>query len=292
MSFQSQEESVYGGEPFELYRFTMGNSAWTFTSSETPKTFFGDIYAPETISHSAVAVDNDVFSGQIQVTLPLQHEITKDFVSGMPAFPMWVSIWKQHEGLADDQAQLIRKGRILKVDHDEQAKLTVRPNLASMRTKGPNPIYQGSCNWILYSPSCGASKYWIDLTVDAYHPDDGTIIFFADQSAPPISNIDSYTLASLHVYPYKLPKLAGGIIKHPATGEMLRILEHSYENKYGVNCIKLERPFVSPVANGDLLSVTKGCDRIISHCKFWGRLQTYMGFPRFNARNPFREGIR
>lgn len=290
MSFQTQEESVYGGEPFELYRFTMGTSSWTFTSAETPKTFIGEIYAPETISHSAISVDNDVFSGQIQVTLPLQHELTKDFISGMPVYPMWVSIWKQHEGLADDQAQLIRKGRILKVDHDDQAKLTVRPNLASMRTKGPGVVYQSACNWILYSPPCGAVKTWLSLQIDAYHPDDGSILFYADQGLPPDQNLDSWSLANS--FEYKRPTLTGGMLQHPTTGEMVRVLRHGYQNLSGLNSLQLERPFISPVANGDLVMAAKGCDRIIPHCRAYGRLQSFMGWPRFNARNPFRDGIR
>lgn len=289
MTFKSQEESVYGGEPFELYRFTMGTSVWTFTSAESPKTFFGEIFAPETISHSSISVNEDVFSGQLEVTLPLQHEITKDFVSGMPAFPMWVSIWKQHEGLGDDQAQLIRKGRILKVDHDEQAKLTVRPNLASMRTKGPGPIYQMPCNWILYSPPCGAVKNWLPLQIDTYDPGDGRILFYANQSAPPDDNLDSYSLANS--FGYKRPTLTGGMLQHPATGEMVRVLKHGYQNMQGLNYLNLERPFITPIANGDLVQAAKGCDRIIQHCRAYGRLQSFMGFPRFRPRNPFREGV-
>lgn len=159
-----------------------------------------------------------------------------------------------------------------------------------MRTKGPGPIYQSLCNWIVYSPPCGAVKNWLQLQIDTYHPDDGSILFYADQSASPADNLDAYTLTK--TYEYKHPTLTGGALKHPVTGEMVRVLKHGYQNLTGLNSLSLERPFITPIANSDLVQALKGCDRILPHCRAYGRLESFFGFPRFNSRNPFRQGIR
>jgi hypothetical protein len=120
MSFDSMERSTYGGQPYELYRFVMGTTVWCYTSSQTIKTFQGEYYLPETISHTAVEQNTDVFSGQIEVTLPLQHVVAKGFINSAPPAPMWLTIWKNHEGLGAEEAQIVRKGRVLKATHEQQ----------------------------------------------------------------------------------------------------------------------------------------------------------------------------
>ena len=105
-----------------------------------------------------------------------------------------------------------------------------------------------------------------------------------------MDNLDAYTLTK--TYEYKHPTLTGGALKHPVTGEMVRVLKHGYQNLTGLNSPSLERPFITPIANGDLVQALKGCDRILPHCRAYGRLESFFGFPRFNSRNPFRQGIR
>lgn len=289
MSFDSMEVSIDGARPYELYRFTMGAFSWAYTSAQTAKTFQGETYTPETISRSSLSVDDDVYSGQMTITIPLQHTLVSQFIGGLPTAPMWVTVWKQHEGLTDGEAQLVRKGRVLKLDHDEQAKMTIRPNLSSMRSKGPDPIYQNLCNWILYSSQCGASINWIPLVIDTYDPSDGSILFYADQSDPATDNLDSWSLANS--FGYKHPTLMGGMLKHQTTGELVKVVKHAYQNLSGLNYLNLERPFVSTVTNGMTVLAAKGCDRIMNNCRFYGRLSSFMGFPRFRERNPFIDGV-
>ncbi len=296
MSFDSMERSAYGGKPYELYRFVMGTTVWCYTSSQTIKTFNGEFYLPETISHTAVEQNTDVFSGQIEVVLPLQHVVAKGFVNSAPPAPMWLTIWKNHEGIADNEAQIVRKGRVLKATHEQTVKLIVRPSLSSSRTKGPAPIYQGACNWHLYSSACGATINWITLSVYdiGSQPTSDSFYFLADPAAAPAVNLDAYALKNN--FGYRMPTLAGGILQNPLTGEMVRISRHISERVGSPvlvqNSLTLEVPLSTPIANGDTFYVTKGCDKTLNNCRFWGRLQSYMGFPRFRGRDPFKQGIR
>lgn len=295
MSFDSMERSTYGGQPYELYRFVMGTTVWCYTSSQTIKAFQGEYYLPETISHTAVEQNTDVFSGQIEVTLPLQHVVAKGFINYAPPAPMWLTIWKNHEGLTADEAQIVRKGRVLKATHEQNVKLVVRPSLSSTRTKGPAPIYQGACNWHLYSPACGATINWITLTVFdiGSMPTSDFFYFLADPTEDPSVNLDAYALKNS--FGYRMPTLAGGLLQNPLTGEMVRISRHTSEHDgppLSTNSLQLEVPLSTPIANGDTFYVTKGCDKTLNHCRFWGRLQSYMGFPRFRGRDPFKQGIR
>lgn len=158
MTFAARETSIYLGVPVELYQFTTGDNIWRFTGADELKTNSGVLYTPEAIMHTEPSQGTELKSGMLTVTVPLGNAVANQFLPYMPNTPMFLTIFRTHDGDPDAQTVTYWQGKVSKADFKDICELTCEPEQALLKRTVPNARYQPQCNNVLYSTRCGVNK--------------------------------------------------------------------------------------------------------------------------------------
>lgn len=277
MSFDSLESSTYGSAPFELYRFSMGTQTWCLTSGEEPRVYINQTYAPDFIERTEIEHNQESNSGSIEVTIPLGSELAKEFISFVPPLPMWLTVFAGHDG--DPDVVIRFKGRVQSAKFGDECVLTVESGTSAIRKKIPPMVYQQSCNRMHYSSACGANLAANSWTVKVAQINGFEIV--VDHSASESFDFIAYwNFAFSHFTEVECPRVSWGVAQS-ADGRRMMISKQSAWDTF-----ELKAP-IAGLQVGDILTVSRGCRRTLTHCQFFGRTQSYMGFDLMPQTNPF-----
>ena len=281
MSFDGLQTSRYLGEPYELYRFVSGTIVWQITSGEVERTHpTHGLFTPEVVHRTEIAQHQETNAGEIQVMLPLSSSIAQEFIVGVPANPIWLTIFAGHDG--DSEIVTRFRGEVAKATFEEECTLVVQPETVALRKKVPGPVYQQACNRVLYSPDCGANMAANSWTVKVLSVAADGVTVSVDTGAPESAAYVAYwgTNWSASADTAGPPSLAWGFAQD-ADGHRMMIGSHPSANAFVL------KTRLYGLAAGSVLTVVRGCRRTVKHCFFHGRLTNFMGFDRFPAKNPF-----
>jgi len=158
MSFNGQETSRDSGRPFELYRFTTEDAEYRFTSEDAARTRQGAEWAPVIITHSGTNQNTEVHGGHITVTLPRDHVIASMFVSFIPSTPMFLTIFRGHDG--DNEIVTVFTGRVqsCRFTTDDTCELDCAPESELLKREIATTVFQRSCNHVLFDAGCRLDK--------------------------------------------------------------------------------------------------------------------------------------
>lgn len=158
MTYDSREVSRYSGAPYELYRFQTETASWFLTTADEPKTYLGEVYTPETLDRTATSQGSEIQSGTMTITIAISHPISQLFVPYIPATPLFVTVFRAHDGEPDSETVVAFVGRVTSASFDDFAELTCSPEQAILKTVIPTPRYQKQCNRTLYDAGCGIDR--------------------------------------------------------------------------------------------------------------------------------------
>src|SRR5712664_3988336 len=96
MSFDAQEQSAHGAQPYELYLFQTTGVSFPLTSAENPITYLGLLYMPTTITRTEAEHSNEVVSGQIKIFIPKDHALAQLHIPYLPSAPISVTVYGSH----------------------------------------------------------------------------------------------------------------------------------------------------------------------------------------------------
>jgi len=263
MTYDSREQSTYSGAPYELYKFDSGTMGWRLTTADAVKTFGNEDYTPEAITRSATQQSKETQGGTVQVTLPRDHPITAMFVSYIPPAPLWLTIYRAHEGEPEAETRVIFIGRVTLDTKGEGSVLTCSPEQEYLKRMIPTMNYQRPCNHMLYDSGCKVQKLLYSAT--------GQLTAFT---------ADSVSAAAFALLPdgyFTHGYIERGqdrrfVIDH--TGDTLTLM-------VGLSGLEL----------GDEVLAYAGCDRSYDTCgsKFSNTANFY-GFEWIPTKNPFGPG--
>jgi hypothetical protein len=281
MSYDDKETSVYGGQPYELYKFTMGVTSWHLTSGDVVRSHMGNDYTPETIACSEIELNNETTSGTINVTLPISSSLVSEFIPSLPPQPMWLTIYAGHDG--DNDVVVRRKGLVVQAKLGEVCDLTVAPQTIAIRKKIPPSVYQQSCNRIHYSAACGAlmtENGW-EVKIESITAEYGGPVIVVDLSAEESEPfVTEFGTSSFTQDEDAQPRLSYGFMI-TSSGQRMMILDHSTPGIF-----RLKAP-VDGLQSGDTVVVVRGCRRTLKHCTFYERTNNFLGFDVMPSSNPF-----
>jgi uncharacterized phage protein (TIGR02218 family) len=129
------------------YRYARGN---------TPRTVYGQVYTPETITRTEVDQNQELRSGSITVSLPLENPLALLFADYMPPQQVSLVIYGGHE----DDSEIVAPftGIVSSVKRTEDCALTLVSEQDALKRKIPALRYQRQCPRRLFSPGCGVNK--------------------------------------------------------------------------------------------------------------------------------------
>jgi uncharacterized phage protein (TIGR02218 family) len=158
MTYASRETSQYSGQPFELFLFQTAEQVWRLTSSDKVRTYMGEHYAPTALTHSEPNQGVELASGSIKLQLPADHEIALLFRAYIPVSPLWLTIYRAHEGEADSETVTYWTGKVTKATFAETCELECVPEQQALKKSVPCAVFGSQCNRVLYDAGCGVSR--------------------------------------------------------------------------------------------------------------------------------------
>lgn len=166
MSFAQYEESLFHGEPVELFLFIYGTGANEFvgyTDCEVPVTHEGRTYTPFPIERDALNSSGSLDKSGLTLKVDGNAGIAELFRVYPPSQTVTLIIKTGHVGDPDAEFNVIWTGRVLSCGwEDNVASLTCEPVASSMLRTGLRRHYQYGCPHALYMGTaeggCRASK--------------------------------------------------------------------------------------------------------------------------------------
>lgn len=156
MTFAARETSTASGLPYEMYLFTTATGSWFLTSADEIKTYNGATYTPTTVKRTQTSQGQEAKSGEVRVSIPRDHAIAALFIGFIPATPLFLTIYRAHDGDTDTVVNFT--GRVMLAKFGDTCEMTCAPEQQLLQRPIPGPMYQAPCNRILYSTRCGVNK--------------------------------------------------------------------------------------------------------------------------------------
>lgn len=274
MTYAGQEQSVEGGQPVELYTFSIGSTTYNWTSAEDDVVVSSVTYeAMPGIERSRISQGPEDRDSVLSITLPGSNPFVRPYIASAPSERATVEIKRFHRtDTPTPQVVTIFEGRVKAVNFDGDggriAKVAVEPLVGSVARPIPRFTYQGLCNHIVYDDFCQA--------------DDTSASFRATLTITAVSG-NVLTIPGLSSYGNGW--FTGGLVEINGGADARLIIAHTG------NDITLHLPFpVSPL--NEQAVVLAGCAHDISTCKSkFDNVINYGGFAFVPTINIFETGI-
>lgn len=259
MSYVEKERSTYGGQPLELYKFTMDNSLWKYTSADVDVPYGEDDYKAVYISRGKFTNGGDSKKATLEVEVSANNPVALLFRSGGFSASVFMTIYRHHWG--DDEYPVFWKGRVVSCEWDGSiARLHCETMTTMFQRAGLRRVYQVGCPHALYSANCGVilASYAINGTVVSVN-----------------GNMVNIAVAAGYATGY----FTGGMIKFGI--ETRFIVAHSGQTITLVDGL-------GTLAIGSPVTIWPGCSHDITTCisKF-NNVLNYGGLPYLPLKNPF-----
>lgn len=263
MSFDSQEKSVAGGRPFELFLFTGTGLELALTSADTTVDHAGHTFTPASISRTEVDINADVQQGDITVSIDVTDPVAQLFIGGLPPTPVFLTIFA---GFQDDaERSMIFSGECAASQFTEdQVQITCHGDQYVIQRRIPKILYQSACPLIFGGKRCGFDLSQVTyLGVVASVSADGlTVVVTAFGSLP-----HSLRAGTLSFGAYKRM-----IVKQTGTS------------------IVLLAAIPGLVAGSHVIGVA-GCQQTFSACVEYNNIDAFLGYDLIPTINPFNGAI-
>lgn len=266
MTFATDESSVDGARPVALYRFTLGDTVWRFTSADRDVLLQdGTLWTSVAIADEGVKQSGEASSDAMNITAPITIGPVQVHLTTPPAQAIQVVIFRTHVGSSDVVA--IWAGEVMQVNplSPGQAKITCETTAVSMRREGLRLSWQRTCPYALYDPvTCKVNKptYETPLIITAKN---GFTVAVHGNTQP-----DGW--------------FNGGFIQwtHPVRGLEFRGISWHVGDTFTIFGT------VDDIYEGLRVSAYPGCSRSVASCRDkFNNLVNYGGVPHMPGKSPF-----
>lgn len=267
MTFAAYEASTEDAQPLALYRFTLGETVWRYTSADHDVMLQdGTVWSSVAISDEGIKQSGEAASDAMNITAPITIGPVQVHLTTPPAQAIQIVILRTHVGSTDVSAAWA--GEVMQVNPvtPGQARLTCETTAVSMRREGLRLSWQRTCPYALYDPiTCKVPKA-------AY----ATSIIVVAKSG--------FTLgvqgASIHPDGW----FNGGFLQwqHPVRGTEYRGISWHVGDTLTIFGT------VDDIYEGLRATAYPGCSRTVSSCRDkFNNLVNYGGVPHMPGKSPF-----
>lgn len=267
MAFDTLESSIEDGRPIYLYKFTLNDKVWRYTSADEDQVIGDFVWEAVPISDSGRKQTGETNTDALSIETVATIAPSRIYADFPPARPMAVAILRTHAQEPTDM-------KVTYVGEVSQHTFSTDPGkvvfvcetiAASMRREGLRLAWQRDCPYALYDPvTCKANKelhkvvFTIEYVTGSQLNSSGLVLPFADG-------------------------LAGGFFEwlDPERGIERRAIERSGEHylvvfgsMYGLEV-------------GQEITAYRGCARTVQACISFDNLPNYGGIPDLAGKSPF-----
>lgn len=166
MSFPDFEESLWHGEPIDLFLFTYGTGAtefYAYVDCEIPVIHEGKTYVPYPVERDAINSSGSLDKSGLSMKIDGNAGVAELFRVYPPSQPVSMVIKQGHVGDPDQDFRVIWTGKVMSCGWEGNiATLTCEPVSTSMLRTGLRRHYQYGCPHALYmgnaTGGCRADK--------------------------------------------------------------------------------------------------------------------------------------
>lgn len=260
MSYDAVEQSQYGSQPYELYKFAGVGFSFRLAAGDEEITYLGEIYSPATVTRSDLEMSNEVVSGQLKITITKDHPLAQMLLPYLPSSPIAVTVFGGHYVDGDAETVVLFTGNVASSRFTDQCEIVCNSAQYLLQRQIPQQLYQAPCSHVFGDPECGA-----DLVA---HTFTGTV-----------SAIDSTgTILTVPAFASIPDSLKAGYIRFGNDFRM--VVAHSGST------VTLLASFTG-LATGGTIFGTAGCNLDFSSCSHYGRTISFLGFDLVPTINPF-----
>lgn len=272
MAFATYETSLETGLPIEVYKLTVGNITYRFTSVADEQVLGADTYEPIAVERSQITMSQDERTEILNMTMPSNHPFIRRYTNIVPGLKANLSIFRFHRLDGALEQILFYKGLVRSVAFTRnatEAKIAVMPLTKGLSRMVPRFTYQSPCNHILYDERCKVGETLANVHTNIVTGVVGTTITINGLTAKGTGWAD------------------GGMLTNPARDDYRLILSHTGDD------VVILMPFTDAFGLlGETLEVLAGCDHSLPTCKTkFDNVINYGGFKFVPTRNPFTVGI-
>ena len=270
MSFDTVEQSAYGGAPAEFFHFVMGSTHWRLTSCDAERTVLDptlNLYTSAEISRTEAQFSGEDSSGDIGVTLPRDHAIAQLFRIYTPPKPISLVVYALHRSDTADELRIVFTGDVASCDFldvEGKARLNCYSASGKLRRMVPGIAFTPRCNLVWGSPRCG-------VNIETY------------REAADLTAVDGVNLEADVFGTHPDGYWQNGWVER-SNGEARTITSHVG------TAVVIAAPFIGLEA-GETVSVLPGCQHTEAACTAFNNLVNALVWPRIPTRNPVTVGV-
>lgn len=168
MSYEDQDRSVEGGQPFTLFLFRYGpEDNHVFAYTDVDQIVYRDevAYLPTTIGRQSVEESGNLDQKTMEIDISPRSTIVQFYRERTPPSTVSLTIWAGHLTDPAEEARVVWKGRVLSVESKRPfSKINAEPLDTTLKRAGLRRHYQRGCPHVLYKTACGADRETLKLT--------------------------------------------------------------------------------------------------------------------------------
>lgn len=266
MSFDAREISIEDGIPIFLYRFTLNDKVWRYTSADGDIVALGVTWEARPIADDGVKITGESSTDALTITASTVIMPAQIYMHYPPARPIQVAILRMHEG--DTEVKTVYMGEITQVNVPTPgtARITCETLSASMQRDGLRFGWQRTCPYALYDPlTCKVPKEVFRVAATINSMSDGVL-----------------QVNAIAGYPEN--RFAGGFLEWTdvVRGVERRAIESSTTS--GALTMFGTIDGLEPTLQ---IFVFPGCMRTTASCATFDNLLNYGGIPAMQGKSPF-----
>ena len=272
MIFQTDQTSIHGGEPQELYRLLgPGGRAYFYTGHGVDLTYNGDTYTALPLIRTAIEGRQGERSVEVVVDLPYDADVITHyaFADAAPAY-LDLTIFRRHGNSGDVVTWYEGRGGLITVEGEPaRGKIRFPSALADSLQQGiPEHYYQAQCPHTLFDRRCGLDIADFEVAATVSSVTNGTALV--------VSTVDGEADQFFR----------GGEIVRDSDGERRMIV-----SQIGTALI-ISSAFPDSHVT-DAVTLVPGCDRLKATCiaKF-ANVENFGGHPTIPTFNVFATDLR
>ena len=157
MAFGTNETSIEGGRPIELFEFTIDATTYRYTNAEDDITYSGNTYTSEVVIRTSPTLSStEGGRQQMEITLPADNVIASRFVGIVPADAVNVRVLQFHRGDSPNGI-VLWVGKVVSCKFENNgavAKIYSVSSESALSRPCPGRKFQGLCNHTLGDGLC------------------------------------------------------------------------------------------------------------------------------------------
>ena len=288
MTYVSVDRSRESAQPIELYRFSNGESVFTYCSGPNNVVFNQETYTPLAVTRTDPSLEAVTTARTLTVKLPVDEPFSRRYLSSVPASLDQFKLYRQHstDGGTPETITFF-SGQVTSVSFKNNlAEVQIQNVGAILDRLIPQQSCRNACNHILYDDKCGVieANFSQDCTVAALSSDGLTVALNGGVNTIGGLELSAQVVADPLFF-------QGGLIERGA-GQENRMVRGATDLTGNVVEFVVVFPFQTLVL-GQPVKLYAGCDHQFPTCiaKF-NNTARYGGFPFIPLKNPFSVGVK